>query len=205
MSLSTYSALQTSVANWLGRVSDADIVSVAPDLIALFEATANRKLRVRQQETSTTLTTTSGSATLPTDYLAWRSVTWEGNTSVQLLYQDPVTLRTHFTSSDQDTPKWFTIEGSTFTAKPVDDTTAITFRYYQKIPVLSDSNTSNWLLAAHPDIYLFGALVEGNAFCKDAQAAVLWLQRRDEIFAEIIALSNNSKAGGQVRPDGPTP
>jgi hypothetical protein len=43
---------------------------------------------------------------------------------------------------------------------------ALEFDYFQKIPALSsgaDSGT-NWLLAAHPDLYLFGALVEAEMF-----------------------------------------
>jgi hypothetical protein len=30
--------------------------------------------------------------------------------------------------------------------------------YSQKVPALSDSATTNWLLTSHPDAYLFGTL-----------------------------------------------
>ena len=36
--------------------------------------------------------------------------------------------------------------------------------YQSGVPPLSDSNPSNWLLAAHPDCYLFGSLVEAESF-----------------------------------------
>jgi hypothetical protein len=41
--------------------------------------------------------------------------------------------------------------------------------YYGKIPALSDSNTSNWLLLKAPDVYLYGALVHAAPFLMDDQ------------------------------------
>ena len=38
--------------------------------------------------------------------------------------------------------------------------------YYQKIPSLATTDP-NWLLTAHPDIYLFGALLHGGVYGKD--------------------------------------
>lgn len=76
MAITTYSELQAAIQAWLART---DLAANVPDFITLFEAAANRRLRVRQQETSTTLTPTSGSASLPADYLSWRRVTWAGS------------------------------------------------------------------------------------------------------------------------------
>lgn len=196
MAISTYGELQGSVATWLGR---DDLTSTVPDFIAMFEAWANRTLRARQMETSTDLTTSSGSATIPTDYLATRSVTWAGDTSRELEYVDPIVLRARFNSGAAGVPAYYTIEGSTFACRPTDDTTAITFRYYQKIPELSASAPTNWLLTAHPDLYLAGTLVEANAFVMNGEAALLWKARRDEMAAEITKLSNVSKARGAVK------
>ena len=60
------------------------------DFIALFEACANRRLRVRQQEATINLTPdANGAATLPADYLALRRVTWTGSPRVELAYVHP--------------------------------------------------------------------------------------------------------------------
>ena len=83
MTIQTYSDLQTAVANWLAR---SDLAANIPDFIAIFEAVANRRLRVRQQESAATLTPSSGVASLPADYLAWRRVTWTGSTNRELVY-----------------------------------------------------------------------------------------------------------------------
>ncbi len=53
MSLIDQPSLLIGIQNWLQR---ADIVAIFPDFITLFEAAANRRLRVRQQETATNLT-----------------------------------------------------------------------------------------------------------------------------------------------------
>ena len=42
--------------------------------------------------------------------------------------------------------------------------------YWQDIPALSDSNTSNWLLASRPDLYLYGALMQAGPYIKDTSA-----------------------------------
>jgi hypothetical protein len=87
MSITTYSELQTAVQNWLAR---SDLSTYVPDFITLFETAANRRLRVRQQELSSVITMTSGSATLPTDYLAWRKVVRSGSSLyVVLEYVEP--------------------------------------------------------------------------------------------------------------------
>jgi hypothetical protein len=57
MSIATYAELRTAVENWLDHTLFSARV---PEFIALFEAAANRRLRVRQQEASSALTPSSG-------------------------------------------------------------------------------------------------------------------------------------------------
>jgi hypothetical protein len=72
MAITTYSELQAAVGNWLDHSLFAARI---PEFIALFEAAANRRLRVREQEAATALMPSAGTAALPADYLAWRRVT----------------------------------------------------------------------------------------------------------------------------------
>ena len=55
----------------------------------LFETVANRRLRIRLQESTSSLTPVLGVATLPTDYLLWRRVTWTGSSPRELEYVNP--------------------------------------------------------------------------------------------------------------------
>jgi hypothetical protein len=201
MAITTYSELQAAVGNWLDHGLFAARI---PEFIALFEAAANRRLRVREQEAATALTPSSGAAALPADYLAWRRVTWTGSPRVELQYVHPSYLQAAYPSTPSARPRVFTIEGSTLKIRPV-DATALEFDYFQKIPALSDGAAANWLLAAHPDLYLFGALVEAEMFGVNDERAPLWKARRDEIFDEIEKLSNKTRGAGAMRVMAATP
>lgn len=276
MSLTNYTDLQAEVATYLQR---SDLTAVIPDFIAIFEAAANRKLRVRQMEASSALVpstvatitgaansgaglirltvnsttgfatgnidtvanvvgtteantswpiivvnsttidlsgstftnayvsggtiTDAGSVPLPSDYLAWRQVKWLGNPLRSLEYAEPAWITAAYPSGPTNLPSNFTIEGSTLRIMPVDPTT-ILLQYWQKIPALA-SNATNWLMTAHPDIYLFGSLVEANAYTIDPDKAMLWKARRDELFDEIDKLDKKSRGPSRVRVMSPTP
>lgn len=207
MPIQTYADLQAATADWLAR---ADLGSRVPDFIMLFETVANRRLRVRQQEATATLTPSGGVATLPSDYLAWRRLTWTGNAPRELEYVHPSYLRALFPTLPQGSPRYFTIENGTVTLAPSDDT-ALAFDYFQKIPALAalaaqtPPVAANWLLAAHPDLYLCGALAEAYAYAKDPDNMTLWGGRRDAAFAEIERLDAKTRAPAALRVMGPTP
>src|SRR5262245_659773 len=201
MAITTYAELQAAVGNWLDHGLFAARV---PEFIALFEAAANRRLRVREQEATATLTPSSGAVALPADYLAWRRLTWTGTPRVELQYVHPSYLQAAYPSSPTDVPRIFSIEGTTLKIRPL-DATPLEFDYFQKIPALSDAAPSNWLLAAHPDIYLFGSLVEAEMFGVNDERAPAWKARRDEIFDEIEKLTNKTRGAGAMRVMGVTP
>src|SRR3954467_2571989 len=92
MSITTYTELKAAVENWL---DPTPFTAPAPESIALFEGTANRRLRVQQQETQGPAlipSAVNGSVLLPADYLAWRHVTWQGTPAVELSYVAPAYL-----------------------------------------------------------------------------------------------------------------
>jgi hypothetical protein len=198
MAITTYAELQSAIANWLAR---DDLTAYIPDFITLFEAAAARRLRVRLQESTTTLTPSSGVATVPTDYLGHRRVTWTGSPIHELAYVAPP-IYAGYLESGSGTPTVYTIEGSNLRVASSDDT-ALTFDYYARTAAVSGS--LNWLFTYHPDAYLFGSLCEANAFNKDVDAAGLWKARRDEIFDEINRLDFNERSGMGVRVYGVTP
>src|SRR5215471_11471203 len=192
MPLTTYAELKTSIASWLAR---DDLTSQLDDFVTIFEACANRRLLVRQMETSTTLSPSAGSVTLPTDYLSWIRVTNVGTSIRQdLEYVTPSKLQREYPTTPSGTPVIFTIEGATLKIRPT-TSTSLEFEYYQKITALSGG--VNWLYSTHPDLYLFGSLIEGEAFNRNPDfpnGPVIWKGRRDEIFEEIKELSRRSKS-----------
>lgn len=203
MALSTYSDLQTSVVNWLGRDGDSTITAVVADAIALVEARLNRVLRVAQMEATVTGTSNNGVLALPADFLAWRRI--EAYPYGPLSFAALDWAADTYPTGDAGVPSYFTIQGAILTTYP-SYTGEVTLDYYQKIPALSDTNVANWLLTEHPDVYLFGTLVELNAFAKNPDAAVLWDQRAKSSVEEIITQDRLKRYSASVsRPKGATP
>ena len=73
---------------------------------------------------------------------------------------------------------------STLVLGPVPDSVyTLTLTYAQKIPALSSSNTSNWLLALDPDAYLIGCLAKAAVKYQDDAMLATRLQQWQQISA----------------------
>ncbi len=197
----TYSGLQSAIAGWLTR---ADLTTQIKDFIIIFEAVANRRLKTHFQEITTTLTPSSGTATTPADYLGWRRLTWTGNSPRELEYVHPSYLRSILPTLAQGNPRYFSIEGTTITLGPSDNTN-LTLDYYQKIPALSDSAPTNWLLTNYPDAYLWGSLAEAQGFTRNYDGLAAWASRREDVLNEIEKLDVKTRGPSSVRTTSPTP
>lgn len=198
MSLTTNAELETSIADWLAR---PDLTAFIPDFVRLFECDAARRLKVRRQATTTTLTPTSGIATLPTDYLGYQRVTSTSSPFQNLDYVAPSYYATYLISGD-GVPTVFTIEGESLKVAPSSDT-PLTFSYFQRTgPV---ATALNWLFNNHVDAYLAGSLAQAAAFNKDFDTAGTWLARCNQIFDEITKQDFNERQGMAVRTMGITP
>lgn len=199
MSITTYAELQTSIASWLAR---GDLTTQIPDFITLFEAMACRELRVRPSELTATLTPTNGSATLPTDFLGVRRLTWNGSSGRNLEYVTPQWLATAYPTAAAGDPNVYTIEGGTLKVRPVSDTT-LDLLYRAKTAAVSGA--LNWLFTNHPDAYLFGSLAEAYMFNKDPENAAMWEGRRDKVFQSIKGVDFHYRELGAPRIMAPTP
>jgi hypothetical protein len=207
MALTYYSDLISAAEGWL---DDTNINARVVDSVALYEAAVNRRFAERPQQTTTTLTPSSGQATLPTDYLNWKRVTWSSTPKRELEYVDPSYLVQSYPSAPSDTPRFFTVEGETLKIMPTSTAATIDFLYSQKVPSLAAATSSaNWLLTAHPDFYLSGTLAAVETYRAGGG-------ERTTRFAEMAALVDGQKAllerlrfsqGGpaMVRPYGSAP
>ncbi len=186
MAITTYSELQTAVANWLDRGGDAAFTARVPEFIALGESRLNRLLRLRVMQADTPLTGTIGLRTLalPTDFVEpiRLQLTTFGD-FVRLAAQDASTMRYRMTNG---TPQAWAVNGANIDVDcPCDQAHTFTF-HYRKSFALSDTATTNWLLSNHPDVYLFAALVESGLFTEDASYLTGVHQRLDLAIEEIL-------------------
>jgi hypothetical protein len=197
MALTTYSELQTETAAWLKRTGVSATTDKVTLFIALFEAWGNRNIRARNMQARETLTPTSGVASLPSDFLAVRRLTWAGSTSRVLEYVNPDYFDLSNPTSASSDADYYTIEGSSIYVSPISDT-SLTLLYWEKIPALADDNTTNWLLTRAPDVYLAGCLAAGCMWLKNAQEASQWASVRDQAVAELKRVDNFEMPGAMA-------
>lgn len=168
MAITTYSELQSAISDWLDR---GDLSSVLTSFIANAEARINRRLRTRSMETSDTLTlNSSGEATLPSDFLEARLLTVATSPVSFPEFVEPDSPEFLFKFRPNQNPQYASIIGTTIKVQPAYEGSA-TLYYFGKVPALSGSNTTNWLLTKAPDIYLWASCLEGAMYLKDQAAA----------------------------------
>jgi len=192
MALGTYSELKASVANWLDR---DDLTTEIVDFIALAEARFNRELRTPDMEARATASTSGEYLALPDGFLGMRSIYLSGSPQTPLDYFAPHLLRMTHSSGETGQPTSYTIADDQLIFAPIPSTAqTVEILYYGKIPALSDSNTTNWLLTAHPDLYLSGALAAAAAFIDDPRMA-LWKATSDEAIVFINESGEKRRRG----------
>lgn len=200
MALDTYANLQTAVLTWLARPGDTLISGSVPDMITLFEAEARRQLYTRLGETTTNLTTVAGTATLalPALFAEARTVRIDSSPVDRLTYATPEEIDAVWVGSTQAQPIVYTIEGANIRFAPTPDSAyTVVFNYVAGVPALATTNP-NWLLTNHPDSYLFGTLVEAEAFIGNDERVGEWLQRRNASLVSIMAADRKQRWSGSA-------
>lgn len=174
MAITTYSELKTAVANWLDR---DDLTTRIPEFIALAEARIFNEegLNLRSMELRMTADTVAGTQYygLPERFKAMRFVNLISESPVvELQYMPPERFHDFKAYKDgtQDVPEAFTIIGDELKLGPIPAAVyTMEMMLYQTFPALSDSQTTNALLTAHPDIYLYAAMLEAGVYLRDPE------------------------------------
>ncbi|MED5549871.1 MAG: hypothetical protein VX529_10990 [Pseudomonadota bacterium] len=169
MALSSYAELQASVADWLS-LSNATTQIV--DFIALAEADMNTTIRARQNTAYATVTFAStGLASLPEGYRSARTLRLSGSPGYDLESVSLDRMSELLAGAGAGgNPEAFAVDGDSFRCFPTPSADTDTIcHYYRTIPALADDNTSNWVLAGYPQVYLFGALAHGFGWHDDTE------------------------------------
>lgn len=188
-----YADLLTRVASTLGAQIS---VTQAGELVEVVEARFNRTINAPEREITATKTVATYS-TLPTDCWQVRDVFLGGSTDVTLEQMSPDSARRIYGTRTGE-PRAYAVSGTTLILFPQpagDATFSINIRYQKTIPALSTGNPSNWLLAAHPDIYYYSLLLQSEAFIANDERLPVWKTALDEALAELDALSVRKRYG----------
>lgn len=189
--LTTYAGLQAAIADTLNR---QDLSNQIPGFIVLFEAKANRKLRVRDMQTRVQATTDDEFIPVPGDFRAPHSLQLQIGSNggwtpkLDFVGEDEATdLRLKYSREGyQGPPKAYTIFGGAFEVipAPVAGTPySYDLKYYAGISPLAVS--VNWLLTKAPDAYLYGACAEAAPYLKNDERIAVWGGLRDGTFDEL--------------------
>jgi hypothetical protein len=157
----TYSELQANVATYLHRT---DLAAVIPTFIQLAEGSLFREISPPETEVITTGVTVGGYAVLPADFGTLQKLTvTAGGVTRNLEYLALANVGTEV----QEAPGYYTFEAGKLRIYGTSDGQAYTLHYLPGMGALSDTNTSNWLLANAPDLYLYASCLEGAKYIRD--------------------------------------
>ncbi|WP_343577942.1 hypothetical protein [Pseudomonas sp.] len=174
MSIATYSDLQQSVINWLNR---SDLSAFVTDFIRLAEDALTADLTARQMDATVSIPTVGGTATvqLPSDLHQMRRFRIDVPYSQPLSYRTPEELSADYSSDAVGQPIVYTVIGSTAELAPTPDAVySLELVYQQRIPTLSDSSPTNWLLTDWPSAYLWASLLAAEPFLKNDERIATW-------------------------------
>lgn len=182
MAITDYASLKTTVLDWSAR---GDVAGILDDVIRFTtdylnfggSDAADEPLRCREMEAVTSLTPTSGICTLPTDYLMYRRVVESASTRRELTYITPDQAEVLYPSRLGGLGTNFSIIGSSLYTFPL-VSNDVELTYYQTIPNLDSTTTTNWLITKAPQVYFRGCLM----FIAD------YVRNNEELAKQAVAL-----------------
>src|SRR5574340_199751 len=203
MAIQTYDDLIANVAGWLNR---GDIAAVIPTFVSLFEAQFNKDPRGRIQKSVVISSANIANelSPVPSNYIQMQNLRIPGSQSnpdgLDLLTSQQVgQFRARYNVAGE--PLYYAIIGTQLRLLPIPDQQyTFEMEYFSKLPALSASNETNWLLADHPDIYLYGSLLQAEPYLKNDERIPVWrglydsameaLNTTDDRTDEMILLGN---------------
>jgi hypothetical protein len=205
MSLDTYSNLRTAIGTHLNRTDLSSSDSITADLIKLAEAKFARERRLRYLA-KVTVAIAADDYALPTGFRELVSLYHDGATyygPVNICSPDQLSNHKQLLSTS-GVPIWAAVIA---TANPTlrfapTPSTSYSFKLVYSSTIrgneLSDSNPSNWLLDLAPDIYLYGALAEAEAYLQEDQRIQIWKALLDEAYQQFHLDQQRREYGGTL-------
>ena len=187
MAITNYTELRASVADWLNR---EDLTAQIPDFITFAEARLNRTLRTREMLTRRRTATTDGFIGLPPDYLETYQLQLPANatnTPEPLTFIGPNEAAQFKATSMTGKTRYYTIIDGAFELIPTPTSSVeLTITYYAKVPALSSTQATNWLLTKAPDLYLYATLANAAPYLQNDERIPVWSQLASSAFDELM-------------------
>jgi hypothetical protein len=208
--LNDYDSLESAITSWLSRVPDDEdtVLQRIPDFIRLCESRINKELRGQVNQRRSWAYINEAVEGLPIDFVAPSHVSYV-DVSGRSYSLPPVSvkeLRNRYSYPGQ--PCVYAIAGPQIMFGPyveyalenTDPSQLARFEivYFAEVPPLTNADvTTNDVLIQYPDLYLFGSLVEAQAYITADQLA-MWEQRFQQTLTSANKAGMDAILGGTV-------
>ena len=185
--ITNYTTLKQAIADW---VNSPEIEQTSDQLIQFVEADLNTRLRCREMIVRATTNNSDEFVKLPADWLEGINLQIQGGQSplrfITLDEADIINASNAYTQ----TRFYSLMNGAIELVPPPGGYITIEMVYYAKIPALSDSVATNWLITKAPDVYLYGAMAHAAPFLKDDPRIATFSQM---YLARVQAMQDESQ------------
>ena len=176
MKPASYTELVTAIQDYTKKSSFTS--TLVDYLITEAEAEMNARLRTRRQLTALTPTVSSaGVVTIPNDFGGWKRFTTRDASQAWdlrlLSAEQEYDILSAYTAASR--PSALIQKGTTAQVWPYTDG-LYTFAalYYARVPNLTSTATTNWVILNHPMAYLYGCLAAAKGFIMDDERIAMW-------------------------------
>ena len=195
MSITNYSELLTSVANW---THDDNLTALIPDFVTFAENRIYRDLRIRAMETALSTAISSGIVAVPSGYIEMKFAYVDGSSKLQR--KDSEWIYTKYPNRVADRqPFFFAREGENFIFGPYPDSGyTVKGLYYKKLAALSGQNETNWFTTNAPDLLLAATMLECMIYIQDDPRITLWEMKYNSIKDRIQKQDDDEEFSGST-------
>lgn len=215
MAVSTYAELQTAIANEI-RVDD--LTSRIPEFITRCEDRINRKLRIREMQTESEVTyaatATDRFIDVPTGYIEYldlkiKTSTQERKDYRKMTYVPPDLIHRYasnlyygygypYNTYSDEGYMHFTLRDKFELSRNVDEDHTVKIHYIKRWDIETD--LTNWLLTNHHDVYLYGAVLQAEAYLQNDVRIGIWKEAYDEAIFELNEVADRGRDDGVLDP-----
>lgn len=196
----SYTQLQTDIEQELMR--DDLATGAAARMIKLCEAQLNREIRALEMEEVTTRTLDARYVALPADWSETISLQLQdsGNHALKLVSRFTMDAMRQNSENTSGVPTHYCHTDGQLEIYPTPDASyTADFAYYVGIPALSDTQSTNWVLQSHPDVYFYGSLLHSAPYLEEDERLQMWATMYGASLSSLKSYNKRRKFSGPMR------
>lgn len=176
--ISSYTTLLANISTWLAR---SDVTADAPTLVQLWEERFFRQPKNYGpwMNTGSLNVAFTSTATVPADFLTGRILYLNGQSQRPLIVSSLEQVLTAYPrTGSSGVPRWVARDGPNFVFGPIPSGSYTLNGSYFVKPVLlrnfAADAAAHYLIVNAPDMLLYGALLEAEAYAKNDARIAVW-------------------------------